>query len=153
MLKRARVLFFALLMCFCVGCNNEFAKEDYDSTTMIAQEGDRYAKEGSIFNPIEGGYSFTVSKFDGRQTLWREEVKEEQEIPIDFTFTLSKGQAKVVHVDKDGNVTTVLECTPETVASGSVTKTILLKKGDNRIKVVGFDCKDMKLIMLFKDGQ
>ena len=27
-------------------------------------------KESSVFNPIDGGYSLVVSKFDGRQTLW-----------------------------------------------------------------------------------
>lgn len=149
MLKRIGTLCLVFLLLLFTGCGNEFAKEEYDSAEKIAQAGDRYAKEVSVFNPIEGGYSLTVSKFDGRETLWTETVKEEQDIAIDFSFSLSKGQAKVVHIDADGNVTTIIECSPETVTDGFVTKTVSLKSGKNRLKIVGYDCEDVELTMLF----
>lgn len=150
-MKKCKFLFFVLICLFLIGCSNEFAKEDYNSDKKIAQKEDRYAKESSVFNPIDGGYSLMVSKFDGYETLWSKNVKEEKTIEIDFSFSLSKGQAKIVHIDEDDNVTTVMECMPEDVTDEIVTKIVSLKKGKNRLKIVGYDCEDVDLKMLFEE--
>lgn len=149
-MKKIRCLLVVLLCLFMTGCSNEFAKQQYDSTDKIVQMTDRYAKSNSVFNPIDGGYKLTVSKFDGRQTLWTDTLKEEQDIEIDFDFSLSAGKAKVVHIDAEENVTTVIECVPETSTDGVVTKTVSLKSGKNRLKIVGYDCEDVELKMLFE---
>lgn len=150
-MKKSIILLVILLCLFITACDNQFAKEDYNSVEKIAQKEDHYAKESSIFNPIEGGYSLIVSKFDGYETLWSDKVAEEQEMEIDFSFSLSEGQAKIVHINADGNVTTVMECSPELSTDGFVTKTILLKSGENRLKIVGYDCKGIDLKMLSED--
>jgi len=95
-------------------CSNEFAKREYDSDEKIAQNTDHYAKEVSVANSTNGEYSLTVSKFNGRETLWEKTIKENQDIEIDFDLSLSKGQAKIVYIDSEDNVTTVIECLPET---------------------------------------
>lgn len=148
-MKRRIILCISLLCLFLTACSNEFARREYDADEKIAQAGDRYAKQLSVFNPIDGGYSLTASKFDGRETLWTESVEEDQEIEIDVSFQLTNGKAKLVHVDSDGNVTTVIECLPETSTDGSVTKTVSLKSGKNRLKIVGYDCEDVDLKILF----
>lgn len=150
-MKKSIILLVISLCLFITACDNQFAKEDYNSVEKIAQKEDHYAKESSIFNPIEGGYSLIVSKFDGYETLWSDKVAEEQEMEIDFSFSLSEGQAKIVHINADGNVTTVMECSPELSTDGFVTKTILLKSGENRLKIVGYDCKGIDLKMLSED--
>lgn len=149
-MKKIRCLLVVLLCLFMTGCSNEFAKQQYDSTDKIVQITDRYAKSNSVYNPIDGGYKLTVSKFDGRQTLWTDSLKEEQDIEIDIDFSLSAGKAKVVHIDAEGNVTTVIECVPETSTDGVVTKKVSLKSGKNRLKIVGYDCEDVELKMLFE---
>lgn len=148
-MKRRIILCISLLCLFLTACSNEFARREYDADEKIAQAGDRYAKQLSVFNPIDGGYSLTASKFDGRETLWTESVEEDQDIEIDVSFQLTNGKAKLVHVDSDGNVTTVIECLPETSTDGFVTKTVSLKSGKNRLKIVGYDCEDVDLKMLF----
>ena len=150
-MKKAVTILIILLCMIMTGCSNEFAEMEYDSIDKISKTEDRYTKEVSIFNTIEGGYELTISKFDGRETLWSDTLDENENIEVDFSFTLSKGQAKVVHIDDDGNVTTVIECLPETSTDGFVTKTISLKSGLNRLKIVGYDCKDVELKMLFKE--
>jgi len=147
-------LLLCVVLCFSlIGCvNNVFAEREYSSDEKIAEEADRYAKYNSVFNPIEGGYSLVVQEFDGRQTLWSDNQGEENECEIDFSLTLSEGQAKVVHIDKDDNVTTVLECTPETITDGYVTKKVVLREGKNRLKFVGYDCRDVNLEVIFKNG-
>lgn len=142
-----------LLVMICVGllltgCGNGFAQREYDSDTCIAEQEDRYAKVGSVFNPIEGGYSLEVSEFDGRQTLWSGKLSEEKEITLDISLKMSEGKVKIVHIDDENTVTTILECTPDTVPEKATEVAVLMKKGQNRIKIVGYDCRDIDLEIL-----
>lgn len=149
---KKRVFMLLLLLCLLLtGCNNEFAENEYDSAEKIAQTANSYAKVGSIFNPIEGGYEFTVSKFDGRETLWSHNLKEEKDMEIEFSFSLSNGKAKIVHIDADDNVTTLIECAPEKCTDGYVKQVVSLNSGKNRLKIVGYDCEDLELKMLFTE--
>ena len=140
------VLLFALCL---IGCSNIYAKEEYDSLEKLASQGDRYSKEGSVFNPIEGGYSFTVSKFDGRQTLHTWNLSEDKELSMEIICSLTDGTGKLVHVDAEGNVTTLVECDKDT--SAAVIRTISLKQGRNDIKFVGYDCEKVDLKMYFEE--
>lgn len=148
-MKKKCILLLTVLCLFITGCSNQYAESEYDSIEKIIEAADHYAKESSVFNPIEGGYSLVVSKFDGRETLWKETLEENQSVDIEISFVLTEGQAKIVHIDADGNVATLIECTPETATEGYVTKTVSLTSGQNRLKIVGFDCKDIDLKMLF----
>lgn len=152
-MKKSCMLLIIVLFMFMTGCSNKFAENEYDSMEKIIENEDRYAKEDSIFNPIDGGYSLTVSKFDGRQTLWKDTLENSQSVKIEFSFELTKGQAKIVHIDTEGNVTTLIECTPETSTDGYVTKTVSMTSGENRLKIVGFDCENIDLEMLFSISQ
>lgn len=152
-MRKFRIVLLCLLCLTMTACSNEFAKREYDSDEKIAQNTDHYAKEVSVSNSTNGEYSLTVSKFNGRETLWEETIKENQDIEIDFDFSLSKGQAKIVYIDSEDSVTTVIECLPETSTDGFTTKTIPLKSGKNRLKIVGYDCEDIELKMVFAEIQ
>ena len=76
----------------------------------------------SVANSVNGEYSLTVSKFNGRETLWKETIKENKDIEIDFDLSLLKGQAKIVYIDSEDHVTTLIECLPETSTDGFVTQ-------------------------------
>ena len=142
-----------LVLCLCfVGCNNEFAETEYENAEKIADSGDRYSKEMSVFNHVNGEYTLTVSKFNGRETLWTKSYKEACEVSLEVSLALSEGRAKVVHIDAEDNVTTLVEYTPETCSGEAVTVPVTMTKGKNRIKIVGYDCKDLELKMVF-DGE
>lgn len=148
-MKKHYIIWIMVICMFMTGCNNRFAENEYNSVDKIVESEDRYAKESSVFNPIDGGYSLTVSKFDGRQTLWTDTLENNENIEFEFSFALTNGQAKVVHIDAKGNVTTLIECTADTSTDGYVTKTVSMKSGENRIKIVGYDCENIDLEMLF----
>lgn len=152
-MKKSCILLTIVLSLFMTGCSNKFAENEYNSVEKIIESEDRYAKESSVFNPIEGGYSLVVSKFDGRQTLWTDTLEETQSVEIEFSFVLTEGQAKIVHIDAEGNVTTLIECTPESSTDGYITKTVSMTAGMNRLKIVGFDCENIDLKMLFEISQ
>lgn len=151
-MKKVMSVLFVVFMCVALaGCSNTFAKTEYNSDEKIAEVSDRYAKSMSVFNPIDGGYSLEVSQFDGRETLWKKSFLEENEIEIDVKLTLSAGTVKLVHIDEDDNVTTIMECTPENCTDEYISKTVCLKEGSNRIKIVGYDCEDIDLELLSSD--
>ncbi|MBQ3029479.1 MAG: hypothetical protein IJD26_10375 [Lachnospiraceae bacterium] len=151
MMKKMKfVLLMVLCLCF-AGCNNEFAETEYENAEKIADSGDRYSKEMSVFNHVNGEYTLTVSKFNGRETLWTKSYKEACEVSLEVSLALSEGQAKLVHIDADDNVTTLVECTPETCSEEPVTVPVAMQKGENRLKIVGYDCKDLELKMVFDE--
>lgn len=144
-MKMVRMLSMILLCLLMTACSNAFAKREYHSDEKISQTSDRYAKEVSVGNSTNRQYSLTVGKFNGRETLWEEKLEENQDVEIDISFSLSNGRGKIVHIDKDDNVTTVIECTPDTSTDGFVTKTLSLTSGQNRLKLVGYDCENIDL--------
>ncbi|MCI8612949.1 MAG: hypothetical protein HFE48_04545 [Clostridia bacterium] len=139
------------VMCL-TGCINAFAEHEYNDNEKIVQLEDRYAKEISVFNSIEGGYSLTVSKFYGRQTLWKKNLENSAQMQIRLDLSVSSGSAKVVYIDCNDNITVLIECL-QGGGSGaqSATKTISLTSGLNRLKIVGCDCKDVDLKMYFDE--
>ena len=54
-----------------MACSNEFARQEYNSNEKISLINDHYAKEFSVFNSTNEEISLTVSKFNGRETLWK----------------------------------------------------------------------------------
>ena len=58
-------------------------------------------------------------------------------------LSLAEGIVKIVHVDEMGNVTTIIECTPDNCVD--TMKPVSLGSGINRIKVVGYRCRHIEL--------
>ena len=143
-MRKLKMVLLCLLCLLMTACSNQFAKEEYDSDEKIAQNADHYAKEVSVSKSTNG-------EFNGRETLWKKTVRQNKDIEIEVDFSLSKGQAKIVYIDSKDNVTTVIECQPETSTDGFVTKTLSLKRGKNRLKIVGYDCEDIDLKMIYTE--
>ena len=155
MKKNFIIVLICSIVCLAIGltgCGNEFAKQEYNDTEKIAQIEDSYAKDNSVFNPIDGGYSLTVSKFSGRQTLWSKTLEKSAEIEIQFDFSISSGSAKVVYIDCNNNVTVLIECSQNISNEQTATKTVSLTSGLNRLKIVGYNCKDIDLKILFDES-
>lgn len=149
---KKKILFLFLFVClFLTGCSNGFAKREYNSEGKIAKQEDHYAKKNSVYNPIVGGCRLTVGEFDGRETLWSIMTEEEQEMEVSIHFALSEGQAKIAYIDADGNVITLAESAEEGKTELDTTESVWLKKGKNRFKVVGYDCRDLDVKLLFEE--
>ena len=138
---------FLLLGLICVilaGCSNVFAKKDYYDTNKIAAVEDRYAKKNSASNSNDSGYSLNVEEFNGRETVWTKTLEKSEDFNVEVKLSLAEGIVKIVHVDEMGNVTTIIECTPDNCVENTM-KTVSLGSGINRIKVVGYRCRNIEL--------
>ena len=154
-MKKVFTIFtICLIMCVTIGlagCGNEFAKREYNDAEKIVRIEDRYTKENSVFNSIDGGYSLTVSKFDGRQTLWNKTIEENAYEQVRFDLSISSGYAKIVYIDCDNNITVLAECSQDNSKKQSGTETISFTSGLNRFKIVGYGCKDIDLKLFFDE--
>ena len=72
---------------------------------------------------------------------------------LEFSFSLSieSGQAKLVHIDGQDNITTIVECGSDNILEDSVTRTIRFNEGENCFKIVGCGCEDAELEIEFID--
>lgn len=139
-MKKKYLLLSVAILLLLTGCNNQFAKQEYDSVEKIAEIKDRYAVESFVKNSMEGGWAPVISELDGRITLWEDNFEESQNVEISFLYQVTKGHGKVVHIDAENNVTTLIEGTSEDLEEIYVTKTVQMTSGTNRIKIVGYDC-------------
>lgn len=147
-------IFLGLILCLTfsfTGCGNEFAKQEYNDDEKIVQIADRYAKNNSVFNPIEGGYSLTASQFDGRETLWEKKLEDNAEIEIQIDLNITSGNAKVVFIDSNNDVTVLIERLQNDSNEQTATKTVSLTNGLNRLKIVGYDCENIDLKLFFDE--
>lgn len=153
MKKKLYLLLFLLILCMS-GCSNSYAKEEYYSEEKLVAQGDRYSKKGSVFKSIDGGYSFTVSGFDGRETLKIWNVKEAQDLELNVFFSLSSGHGKLICVDENESITTLLEYTSrQEQTDEALSLTVPLSSGKNRLKFVGYDCKDVDITILLEEPE
>ena len=154
-MKRAFTsILFSLILCVTIsftGCGNKFAKQEYNDDEKIVQIADRYAKSNSVFNPIEGGYSLNALRFDGRETLWEKTLEDSAEIELQIDLNIKSGNAKVVFIDSNNDITVLIERLQNNSNELTTTKLVSLTNGLNRLKIVGYDCKVIDLKILFYD--
>lgn len=146
-MKKIIVTFMLLLGVLLTGCSNEFAKSEYDNNKLIAETADRYSKSAAVMNYYDDHLTFTAGSFDGRQKVWSESYDSDRNILISLKLTLESGTAKIVHIDSDNNVEVIAECDGSKINYDSVFYNILMSKGENRIKIVGYECKELSIDM------
>ena len=144
-----KILLLTFLCLLLAACGNEFAKLEYNSEEMLVQA-DHFAKSFSASSQKDNELSFSIGKFDGRETIWENQLPEAQELTIEFTFTLSGGQAKIVHIDPNDKVTTVIERSSEASADETTRIVLPMPQGQNRFKLVGYDCEDIELKLVIQ---
>lgn len=135
------------------GCGSAFAKEGYDDDQKLAAS-DRCEAKNLKTSESNVGCTLKASKLEGWTTVWTYSAGENLELSANVSISLEKGTAKVVHIDGSGKVTKLMEfesSPSETVkGKGSTDRLIRLTKGENTIKIAGFDCKDIEVAVVFK---
>lgn len=137
--------FLCLLM---TACSTEFAKLEYNSDEKIARA-DHCVKSFSFVSERDNELSLSIGKFNGWETIWSGQLREAQDITVEFSFSLSKGQAKIVHIDSDNKVTTVVERSAGHSSDETTEITLPMQRGRNCLKLVGYDCEDIGLKLSF----
>ena len=144
------ILILGIMILGITGCSTEFAKEEYDDADKIVQTGDHTVESNLTFKSVNSSHSFTASKFNGRKTLWKKSLSKNVDAEVQFELSISSGYAKIVYIDSDNNITVLAECTQDDSTKQSGSKIVSFTSGQNRIKIVAYDCKDLSLKLFFE---
>jgi len=146
-MKRIIAMFILCLTVISLsGCGN--LNYAYDNNATIVKSGDSSSTSGAGSTKIGNQLSVSTATMTGSRTLWR--YNADSDVDVTFSYSLSVtagGKAKLVLITPDNEVTILTENINKTTNSEMQSQTISLKKGNNRIKVVGYDAPkfDLKL--------
>lgn len=145
-MKHLKALFAAVIACVCLAlsaCGLSFTEADYDSAAAITGV-DKYTRTLCVSNKLNDSYYCTADTFKGIDTVWSKNFSQDAVITVDIALSISAGKAKIVHIDADGTVTTLVECTEEAKEKDE-TKSLSVKSGRNRLKLVILDGRDLNI--------
>lgn len=136
--------------CVTVGiqiADNEYAKLEYDDDEKIVAD-DRYDDGDTFTDRINGRYYGGYEEFLGRRTIMECPSEDEKEVSVRVTLYTKNGKAKVVFADAENNVTALIEYESGDTngqLSKEVNTTVKFLKGENKFKLVGYDCEDLNV--------
>lgn len=139
------ILLFSLLsLCSC-GLSDDF----YNNQTELISSSDTWSATNSVQSIKDhiytGSYNFT-----GYKTIWSYNSDEEKVITAPYSLKLKSGQAKLILITEDNEVSTIIQNTKNScVTEGKLG--IHVKKGLNRIKFVGNNA-DAELKLTIEEG-
>jgi outer membrane lipoprotein-sorting protein len=134
----------AFLLCsamiFISGCVDISDKNEiYSDNIRIAQSNDSYMTTGWSGRPSGNEYSVSAT-FTGMDTIWRYDAENDIDVELAYLLSVSQGgKAKLVLITPDDEVIILSENTDNTQNAEMEYQTVSLKKGNNRIKIVGYD--------------
>ncbi len=140
MKKLFRIICIASLCLALVGCDTEYAKEEYYMDAKIASRADHYNAMAKHQSKYTHSATYKAKKFDGNVEIYESAILKEGIMNITCSLSLDSGAAKLVYVDNYDSVTTLVEITPETPIIESVQVPVNVELGRCRIKLVGYDC-------------
>lgn len=137
-MRKVRLLGLLVAASFLIGCGQNPMAAIYDNDSKIASEGNSYNYYRDVKQDFdESDFTASVRGMDGMDTIWSYDCDSDSEIQINFDMANNVGDVKLVLISPDGELKTILECTNEETFEGS--KSLNIKKGENRIKVVARD--------------
>lgn len=142
-MKKFTSVFF-LLMCILlfVSCESSSDKEQkaiYNNNDKIINSKDSYNAFETKDNSNEDHIKFTYGTFYGLKTIKTISTNNDNEIDLKLTCKLASGNFKVVLVDGEKNMQTLFE------GNDNESKRVKLKKGENKIRIVGNDAKNVDI--------
>ena len=154
-MMRMKKIVLILTVCFLVvsiaGCGG--GGPVYDDDEAIARSGDSGSVTSSTVLVLGDDYTQTA-KITGTQTVWGCNAARGGDIKISFSLSVAEGgKAKLVLISPDDEVTILTENKDNNTYTDMQTKTVSIKEGLNRIKVVGDDGPKIELKMHIEEGR
>ena len=123
----------------------------YNDDSKIANDSDTFGLDESDETIEEGVYKGKL-KFSGSITIWTYESNEDFELQVPYTLSVKSGKAKIVLISPDNTVNTLVENTNKSSVEGEAILTVPIKKGVNRIKLVGYKKADIDVELNIEKG-
>lgn len=149
--RKILVIITIIMINLLIGCGDNFMDRVYNNDIKIANDSDTFGLDKSDETIEEGVYKGKV-KLSGSGTIWTYESNEDFDLQVPYTLSVKSGKAKIVLISPDNTVVTLVENTAKSSVEGNTTLTIPIKKGINRIKLVGYKKADIELELHIEKG-
>ena len=136
-MKRKYTGILLLVAILVTGCTSNYITSIYDSDEQISSISNTYNLI-NVTQAIEGEkFTGEIEKFEGMDTIWSYEATEDMELEITYLLNAMKGRVKLVLISPDGSLTNVIERSDNATFTDYATSIMQIKKGTNRLKMVG----------------
>ena len=131
------------------GCSkvSSYQESIYSDESKIIKEADSYSyiiRTGSTKDNIS---TIGFKTFNGMETLWTINTEERGTLTIDYDTVIEQGKFKLVLINPNNEVQTILE------NEQSGTATIEMIKGKSRLKIVGLDARgEIEITLSMSNG-
>lgn len=150
------IVLCAMLVFYAVGCGKAPASPMaavYDNEEKLANPYSSYNLDG-VKQEIDGTkMKGSYDKLEGMVLLWTYDTKKTGALDVTYRLTVTSGKAKLVYIDPDNQVSTIIECTPQSSMDDIAVLTLSLKEGLSRIKIVGAENTSVKFEISILEGE
>jgi hypothetical protein len=140
-----------MLISLMLGCGNNAMDKVYNDNSKIASESNTFGLDESE-QTIESGTYKAKLKLSGSGTIWEYESDSDVDREVPYILSVKSGKAKIVLISPDNAVTNLVENTDKATMNETTTITVPIKKGNNRIKVVGYKKADIEIELYIEQG-
>lgn len=140
-----------MMISLCLGCGNNTMNKIYNDNSKIANVSDTFGLDEST-ETIKSGIYKGKLKLSGCGTIWTYQSSTDFDLKIPYTLSVNSGKAKIVLISPDNTVVNLVENTDEATIKGVTSLTAPIKKGNNRIKVVGYEKSDIDIELHIDKG-
>ena len=109
----------------------------YDNEKGIAGETNSYNLTNYSGSQDDNTVSGSAEKMEGMDTIWNYTAPDDTEVTLSWKLSVSSGKAKLVLIDPEGNLSTLVECEASSGGEQEGLGTFEIKQGENRVKLVG----------------
>jgi len=134
-----------------IGCGNNTMNKIYNDDSKIANVSDTFGLDESK-ETIESGIYKGKLKLSGSGTVWEYKSSTDFDLQVPYTLSVDSEKAKIVLISPDNTVVNLVENTDKATQNGATSLTVPIKKGNNRIKVVGYEKADIDIELHIAKG-
>ena len=138
-----------MIISLLIGCSNNSINALYDDNSKIAKSHDSFGLNNSN-ETIESGVYTGKLKLTGFGTIWKYESSEDFDLDAPYTLSVKSGKAKIFVISPDNTVINLVENIPNSTMEETTSLTIPIKKGTNRIKLVGYKKADINIEFAYR---
>lgn len=136
-MKKKLGIIFLCVVILLTGCASSDASSVYDNDRKIASQSNTYNKVNYEMSENNGTITLSCEVFEGMDTIWSYTASKDMEVDIRYSLKAERGKTKLVQILPDGTLVTIVEVTSESEGVEGIEKTLQLKEGKNRIKIIG----------------
>ncbi|AEB76386.1 hypothetical protein [Clostridium botulinum] len=148
--KKILVVISSMIITLLIVCNCDVTNNVYNN--KIANQYDSFRID-EIHENIEPGIYSCRLKLSGSLTIWEYKSDKNLNLEISYILSVKCGKAKIVLISSDNKVITIVQNTDRLIQENKMNVNIPIKKGINRIKVVGYHKADIDMELQIKEGK